>query len=93
MPLRARRCHVALSRFRGPCCLVSEEAAGADVMAVSMARVVMDLRGCTRCNLGCPRLCAVCVSFNVRATYFSPSVDMSLFVIPACLSLRPHNAY
>ena len=39
MPLQARRCHVALSRFRGPCGQVSEEAAGAGVMlAVRVAR-------------------------------------------------------
>ena len=28
MPLQARRCHVALSGFRGPCGQVSEEAVG-----------------------------------------------------------------
>ena len=49
MPLQARRCHVALSRFCGPCGQVSEEAAGtgvmvADVMVASMIRVIMDLR-------------------------------------------------
>ena len=46
MPLQARRCHVALSGFRGPCGQVSEEAAGAGVMVASMARAVMDLRIC-----------------------------------------------
>ena len=32
-----------------------------------------------------------CASFIVRATYFSPGVDVSLFVVLVCLSLRPHN--
>ena len=91
MPLQARRCHVALSRFRGPCGRVSEEAAGADVMAVSMARAVMDLRGCTCCSLGSPDVRqSVYFSLYGRHT-FSPNVDVSLFVVPVCLSLRPHN--
>ena len=39
MPLPARRCHVALSGFCGPCGQVSEEAAGTGVMvAVRVAR-------------------------------------------------------
>ena len=91
MPLQARPCHVALSRFRGPCGRVSEEAAGASVMAVSIAPAVMDLRGCTRCNLGRHDCMQSVYILLIGRHTCSPNVDMSLFVIPVCLSLRPHN--
>ena len=46
MPLQARRCHVALSGFCGPCGQVSEEAAGAGVMvAVRVARFLTEAVG------------------------------------------------
>ena len=46
MALQARRCHVALSGFRGPCGQVSEEAAGAGVMvAVRVARFLREAVG------------------------------------------------
>ena len=46
MPLQARRCHVALSRFCGPFGPVSEEAAGTGVMvAVRVARVLREAVG------------------------------------------------
>ena len=46
MPLPARRCHVALSGFCGPCGQVSEEAAGTGVMvAVRVARFLKEAVG------------------------------------------------
>ena len=55
----------------GPCGQVSEEAVGAGVMVASMARAVMDLRGCTRCNLRAPRLCSLCIFLYTGDIFFT----------------------
>ena len=91
---KARRCHVALIGFHGLVgCGLLRKLTGAESMALSIARAVVDCEVACAVISGAPTVCSLCIVSMFGRLTFSPSVDISLFVIPVCHTLRPRNVY